>query len=68
MNIVGFMTRSADNLIIGKALSAASVGIYSMAFQFARIPMMLVTGPLQFVLYGQLALLILIKTSYARLS
>jgi len=55
VNILGFINRSADNLVIGKALSAASVGIYSMAFQFARIPTMLVTGPLQFVLYGQLA-------------
>ena len=56
VNVLGFFTRSIDNLVIGKILSAASVGIYSMAFQFARIPQMLVTGPLQYVLYGQLAL------------
>lgn len=55
VNILGFVSRSIDNLVIGKVLSAAAVGVYSMAFQFARIPMMLVTGPLQFVLYGQLA-------------
>ncbi|MDZ4820227.1 MAG: lipopolysaccharide biosynthesis protein [Planctomycetota bacterium] len=55
VNIVGFFTRSIDNLVIGKALGAAAVGVYSMSFQFARLPIMLVTGPLQFVLYGQCA-------------
>jgi PST family polysaccharide transporter len=56
VNVVGFFARSLDNLIIGKILTAASVGIYTMAFQFARLPSMIVTGPLQYVLYGQLAL------------
>jgi PST family polysaccharide transporter len=55
VNVLSFATRSLDNLVIGKALSAAAVGVYSMAFQFARIPMMLVSGPLQYVLYGQLS-------------
>lgn len=48
-------SKSADNLIIGKILGSASLGIYSMAFQFARLPIMLITGPLQYVLYAQLA-------------
>jgi len=34
---------------------AGPVGIYSMAFQFARLPFMLVTGPLQYVLYPHIA-------------
>lgn len=55
VNLVQFFTRSLDNLIIGKVLASAAVGIYSMAFQFARIPFMLVTGPLQYVLYARLA-------------
>jgi len=55
VNIVGFLSRSLDNLIIGKVLGEAAVGLYSMAFQFARLPMFLVTGPLQYVLYAQLA-------------
>jgi len=55
VNIVTFFSRSIDNLIIGKVLATAAVGIYSMAFQFARLPMMLVIGPLQYVLYAQLA-------------
>lgn len=53
-NIVGFLTRSIDNLVIGRVLGAASVGVYSMATQFARLPTMLISGPLQYVLYGQL--------------
>lgn len=53
-NIVGFLTRSIDNLVIGGVLGAASVGVYSMATQFARLPIMLIAGPLQYVLYGQL--------------
>jgi O-antigen/teichoic acid export membrane protein len=53
-NIVGFITRSVDNLVIGWVLGAASVGVYSMATQFARLPTMLLTGPLQYVLYAQL--------------
>jgi PST family polysaccharide transporter len=53
-NIVGFLTRSMDNLVIGGVLGAASVGVYSMATQFARLPTMLISGPLQYVLYGQL--------------
>ena len=53
-NIVGFFSRSLDNVIIGKALGTAAVGIYSMSFQFARLPMMLISGPLQYVLYAQL--------------
>jgi PST family polysaccharide transporter len=54
-NVVAFAVQSIDNLLIGKVLGVAAVGVYSMAFQFARLPMMLITGPLQYVLYAQLA-------------
>ena len=54
VNLVGFFTRSLDNLVIGKVLGAAAVGVYSMTFQFVRLPMMIVTGPLLYVLYPQL--------------
>ena len=54
-NVVAFLIQSADNLVIGKVLGVAAVGLYSMAFQFARLPMMLIAGPLQYVLYAQLA-------------
>jgi O-antigen/teichoic acid export membrane protein len=55
VNIIGFFARSIDNLIIGKVLASAAVGIYAMTFQFARLPSMLVSGPLQYVLYAKLA-------------
>jgi len=53
-SVAGFVTRSLDTLIIGKMLGVAAVGIYSMAFQFARLPILLISGPLQYVLYAQL--------------
>ncbi len=55
INVIAFFARSLDNVIIGKVLTAAAAGVYSMAFQFARLPAMLVTGPLQYVLYSKLA-------------
>jgi len=54
VNLVSFFTRSLDNLVIGTVLGAAAVGVYSMTFQFARLPMMIVTGPLISVLYPRL--------------
>lgn len=54
VNIIGFFSRSIDNLVIGRVLTTAAVGVYSMAFQFARLPGMLVTGPLQYVFYAKL--------------
>jgi O-antigen/teichoic acid export membrane protein len=54
-NLLGFFTRSTDNLVIGKVLGAVPVGLYAMAFQFVRLPMMVITGPLQYVLYPHLA-------------
>lgn len=54
INIVAFINRSIDILVIGSVLGAASVGVYSMATQFARLPIMLIAGPLQYVFYGQL--------------
>ena len=55
VNLISFLTRSIDNLVIGKVLGSRSGGAYSMAFQFARLPGMLVSGPLQFVFYSKMA-------------
>lgn len=41
--------------MIGKVHGAGPVGVYAMAFQFARLPFMIVTGPLQYVLYPHVA-------------
>ncbi|MES2983754.1 MAG: lipopolysaccharide biosynthesis protein [Pseudomonadota bacterium] len=54
VNLFSFLSRSSDNLIVGKIIDTVAVGIYSMAFQFVRLPIMLVGGPLQYVLYAQL--------------
>ncbi len=53
--MVNYFGRSADNWIVGKMLGATLVGFYSMAFLFARLPQQIVSGPLQFVMYPQLA-------------
>ena len=53
--LINYFSRSSDNWIVGKGLGTASAGFYSMAFQFARLPAQIVAGPLQYVLYSQLA-------------
>lgn len=54
-NVVGSASRTVESIIIGKARGATDLGIYGMAFQFARLPWMIVTGPLQYVLYPLVA-------------
>jgi PST family polysaccharide transporter len=49
--LVSFASRSLDNVVVGKVAGAASVGVYSMAVQFARLPLNIVTGPLHVALY-----------------
>ena len=71
-NVIAFVTQSIDNLVVGKALGAIAVGMYSMAFQFARLPVMLITGPLQYVLYSWLVKsrddLVLLRAAYLALT
>jgi O-antigen/teichoic acid export membrane protein len=54
-NMLSFFSKSADNLVIGKVLGPASVGLYAMGVQFAALPGMVITGPLQYIVYSQLA-------------
>jgi PST family polysaccharide transporter len=56
-SLISSASRSFENLVIGRVNGPAPVGVYSMAFQFARLPFMLVTGPLQFALYPHVAAL-----------
>ncbi len=60
-------SRAIENLAIGKINGPGATGIYSMAFQFARLPFMLVTGPLQYVLYPHIAAIREDKTKLAAL-
>jgi len=55
VNMVEQFSGSIDNLAIGRLLGPAALGFYNMAFQFIRLPSMVVTGPVQFVLYSHLA-------------
>jgi O-antigen/teichoic acid export membrane protein len=66
-SLITFISRSLENLTIGKIYGPDPVGIYSMAFQFARLPFMLVTGPLQYVLYPHVAAIREDKTRLANL-
>jgi PST family polysaccharide transporter len=55
VNFFGFIISSMDSFIIGKVLGPALLGLYTMAFLFARLPARLVAGPLQYVIYAHLA-------------
>jgi PST family polysaccharide transporter len=55
VSLISSASRSLENLVIGKVHGAGPVGVYIMAFQFARLPFMLVTGPIQYVLYPHVA-------------
>ena len=54
-NLIAHVSGSIDNLAIGGVLGPTAVGYYNMAMQFIRLPTMIITGPLQFVLYSHLA-------------
>jgi O-antigen/teichoic acid export membrane protein len=50
-NIIGarfmnYLTRNADNLLIGKAWGAAELGIYSRAYALLLMPMQQINGPI----------------------
>ena len=54
-NVVNFASKSAESLLIGKIRGPSDLGIFGMAIQFARLPFMVVTGPLQYVLYPSIS-------------
>jgi PST family polysaccharide transporter len=55
ISVLRNLSRSWDGVVIGHVLGAASVGMYSMAMQLASLPVRIVSGPLQYVLYAHLA-------------
>jgi PST family polysaccharide transporter len=55
VNFLAFIAQSMDSFIIGKILGSTLLGIYIMTFTFARLPMRLISGPLQYVIYAHLA-------------
>lgn len=64
--LIIYFARSFDNWVVGKVLGSMLLGFYSMAFQFARLPLTIVAGPLQYVMYAQLAKVKDNKTALAR--
>lgn len=53
-NILNFLARNSDNLLIGARLGAASVGVYGLAYQFMMAPLMAVTWPTSGILLATL--------------
>lgn len=53
-NLINYVAQSSDSFVIGKFLGSAVLGIYSMAFLFVRLPMRMIAGPLQYVIYAHL--------------
>ncbi len=53
-NILNFLARNSDNLLIGASLGAAAVGIYGLAYQFMLAPLMAITWPTSAILLATL--------------
>lgn len=53
-NVVAFVSKSLENMIIGRVLGAHAVGVFSLAFQLGRVPWMIVAGPFTSALYPHL--------------
>ena len=54
-NCLTFLSRNSDNLLIGSALGAASLGVYGLAYQFMVAPLMAITWPTAAVLFAMLS-------------
>ncbi|RZL85972.1 MAG: lipopolysaccharide biosynthesis protein [Sphingomonas sp.] len=53
-NILNFLARNSDNLLIGTWLGAAAVGVYGLAYQFMLAPLMAITWPTSGILLATL--------------
>ncbi|MDE2336851.1 MAG: oligosaccharide flippase family protein, partial [Alphaproteobacteria bacterium] len=54
-NFMMTLTQSQDSLIIGKMLGSWLLGFYTMAFLFVRLPLRIIAGPLEYVIYAHIA-------------
>jgi lipopolysaccharide exporter len=50
-----YAAMSIDNLLLGRLLGTAALGVYVMAFNIATVPFMLLSGPLAQVFFPRLA-------------
>jgi len=56
-NTLSYWTRNVDNLLIGRVLSAAALGVYSQAYQIFLLPLNNVSNVFGNVLFPSLALI-----------
>ena len=54
VNCVAFISWSMDSFIVGRELGSATLGFYSMACTFLRLPGRVIGGPLCYVIYAHL--------------
>ncbi len=54
-NMLNYFTRNGDNAIIGYALGAASLGIYSKAYNMLTMPINQISGPLRAIMIPALS-------------
>ncbi len=54
-NVINYWTRNADYLIIGRVIGAASLGLYTRAYQTMMLPITQLTGKLSSVLFPAMA-------------
>lgn len=53
-NLLNFLARNSDNLLIGAWLGSAVVGIYGLSYQFMLAPLMAITWPTSAILLATL--------------
>ena len=53
-NLLNFLARNSDNLLIGAWLGSAAVGVYGLAYQFMLAPLMAITWPTSGILLSTL--------------
>lgn len=53
-NLLNFLARNSDNVLIGAWLGAAAVGVYGLAYQFMLAPLMAITWPTSAILLATL--------------
>jgi O-antigen/teichoic acid export membrane protein len=53
--LLGYMTENADNLLVGRFLGSAALGVYSIAYNAMLVPLMRIAWPVQQVLFPALS-------------
>lgn len=50
-NLSDFVARNADNMIVGGILGTVALGYYAMSYQIARVPDLIISGPLYLYIF-----------------